>query len=83
MTSTFALIRSATKPGRGSALLSANAGLMMRFRAGLTAVERRPNLIDLLHRLRSGGDRRKGEPEHEDEPDPPHWHLGWEWLAGV
>jgi hypothetical protein len=23
------------------------------------------------------------QSEHDREPDPPHGHLGWGWLAGV
>jgi len=34
--------------------------------------------------LRPGGKRRKNEAGSEnDEPDPPHGHLGWEGCRGV
>src|SRR3989442_918078 len=40
---------------------------------------------DRRRRLRDGGEWRKNETdrENENEPDPPHGHLGGGWLAGV
>jgi hypothetical protein len=38
-----------------------------------------------LPRLRPHGERRKKKAEcgYDCEPDPPHKHRGWGWLAGV
>jgi hypothetical protein len=50
-----------------------------RRRAGLDESDL-PDLPSLLY-LRD--QRLECEAENDREPDPPHRHLDWDWLAGV